>query len=106
MNPKFWGMLSLAMRAGKLAVGEEKATEAVWAGKAGILLLAEDAGCNTEKKVLDMAAYREIPVLRPADRNRIGQAIGRKFAVVLAVTDAGFAKQLSLLFSQQNDLDE
>ncbi len=106
MNPKFWGMVSLAMRAGKLAVGEDKATQVVRAGKACLLILAEDAGYNTEKKVTDMAAFRHISVLRPADRVRIGQAIGKKFAVVLAVTDAGFAHQLSLLFSQKTESDE
>ncbi|MBR5152564.1 MAG: ribosomal L7Ae/L30e/S12e/Gadd45 family protein [Clostridia bacterium] len=103
MNPKFWGMLSLAMRAGKLAVGEDKATEATRGGKACLLILSQDAGNNTEKKVTDMAAFRNIPILRPADRVRIGQAIGKEFAVALAVTDAGFAEQLSLLFSQETE---
>ena len=94
MNPKFWGMLSLAMRAGKLAVGEEKATAAVRGGNAYLVLLADDAGVNTEKRFIDMAAYRQLPLLRPANREEMGKPIGRKFAVAVAVTDAGFAKQL------------
>lgn len=98
MNPKFRGMLSLAMRAGRLAVGEAKVIDAVRGGKVHLLLLAEDAGPNTEKKVTDMGAYRKIPVLRPAGREEMGSAIGRKFAVVLAVTDTGFSEQLSTLF--------
>ena len=98
MNPKFRGMLSLAMRAGKLAVGEAKATDAVRQEKAHLLLLEEDAGPNTEKKVTDMGAYRQIPVLRPGKREEIGAAIGKKFAVVVAVTDTGFSEQLSTLF--------
>lgn len=101
MNPKFWGMLSLAMRAGRLAVGEAKATETVRGDKAHLLVLAEDAGPNTEKKVMDMGAYRKIPVLRPGNRDVIGKAIGRKFAVVLAVTDTGFSEQLSTLFENK-----
>lgn len=101
MNPKFWGMLSLAMRAGRLAVGEAKATEAVRGGKACLLILAEDAGYNTEKKVTDMGAYRNIPVLRPGNRDAIGKAIGRKFAVVIAVTDTGISEQLSTLFENK-----
>ncbi len=106
MNPKFWGMLSLAMRAGRLAVGEDQATQTVRGEKASLLLLSEDAGVNTEKKVKDMAAYRRIPLLRPAGREELGRAIGRKAAVVLAVTDDGFANQLSLLFSQEPDKKE
>lgn len=94
MNPKFWGMLSLAMRAGKVVAGEEKVTEIVRSGKAFLLILAEDAGSNTAKKVKDMAAYRNLLVLRPGDRDEIGRTIGRKFAVVLAIIDQGFAEQL------------
>ena len=82
------------MRAGKLAVGEEKATTAVRGGKAYLILLADDAGVNTEKRFTDMAAYRQLPLLRPGNREEMGKTIGRKFAVAIAVTDAGFAKQL------------
>lgn len=98
MNAKFWGMLSLAMRAGKLAVGEAKVTEAVRGGKTFLLLLADDAGPNTEKKMTDMGAYRNIPILRPSGKEALGGAIGKKFAVTVAVCDRGFAEQLSALF--------
>lgn len=94
MNPKFWGMLGLAQRAGKLAVGQEKAAEAVRNGGAVLLLLAEDASANTEKKVRDMSRFYEVPVLSPGDRVKIGSAIGRESAVVAAVTDSGFSQQL------------
>lgn len=103
MNPKFWGMLSLAMRAGKLALGEDKALSAIQNGKAKLLILADDAGSNTEKKFLDKSAFYQISVLRPADRIRIGSAIGKKNAVVLAVTDAGFQAQLLKLANDRTD---
>ena len=97
MNPKFWGMLSLAMRAGKLTLGEEKTLSAIQSGKAQLVMLATDAGVNTEKKFTDKSAYYQVPLLRPDRRERLGAAIGKKNAVVLAVTDKGFAKQLSKL---------
>ena len=94
MNSKFWGMLSLAMRAGKLAPGEGKAEDAVRGSKARLILLAEDASDNTEKKFSDMGAFHKAPVLKIADRFQMGGAIGREFAVVIAVTDDNFADQL------------
>lgn len=97
MNPKFWGMLSLAMRAGKLTMGEDKVLKSIQSGKVKLLLLSNDAGTNTEKRFLDKSNYYQIPLLRPADRTHIGSAIGKKNAVVLAVTDEGFAKQLQVL---------
>lgn len=94
MNSKFLGMLSLAMRAGKLAPGEGKAEDAVRSSKAKLILISNDASDNTEKKFSDMGAYHKVPVLKIADRYETGRAIGRDFAVVIAVTDDNFANQL------------
>ena len=97
MTPKFAGMLGLAMRAGRIACGEEKSADAVRSGKALLLILATDAGPNTEKRFLNMTQFYQVPVLRPGDRGSLGSAIGKKGAVVLAVTDSGFARQLMQL---------
>ncbi len=97
MTPKLSGMLGLAMRAGKLACGEAKAADAVRGGKAVLLILATDAGPNTEKRFLNMTQFYQIPVLRPADRTALGGVIGKKAAVVVAVTDPGFGEQLVML---------
>ena len=97
MTQKFMGMLGLAMRAGKLALGEGKGADAVRDGKAALLLLATDTARNTEKRFLNMTQFYQVPVLRPGDRAELGAAIGKDAAVDLAVTDAGFAEQLQKL---------
>ena len=97
MTRKFMGMLGIAMRAGKLGSGETKAAEAVRSGKAALLILATDTAHNTEKRFLNMTQFYQVPILRPADRLELGAAIGKKAAVVLAVTDTGFAEQLQKL---------
>lgn len=97
MTPKWSGMLGLAMRAGKVACGETKAADAIRGGKAVLVILATDAGPNTEKRFLNMTQFYQVPVLRPDDRSSLGNVIGKKAAVVLAVTDAGFGAQLLLL---------
>lgn len=94
MNPKFWGMLGLAMRAGKLACGESKASEIIRSGGGFLILLADDASANAEKRFTNMSAYHSVPLIRPGSRFEIGSATGRSFSVVAAVTDDGFAKQL------------
>ncbi len=97
MTPRFVGMLGLAMRAGKLACGEAKGADAVRTGKAMLLILATDAGPNTEKRFLNMTQFYQVPILRIGDKISLGSAVGRKAAVVLAVTDSGFAEQLKQL---------
>ena len=100
VNPRFWGMLSLAMKAGKLAVGESRATERIRAGEASLIVLSGDASENTKKKFSNMAAYRNIPLVYVADRETIGASIGRKFAVVVAVTDEGFSENFLILLNE------
>lgn len=94
LNPKFKGMLSLAMKAGKLGVGEGRAQDLIRRGEAKLIILSNDASKNTFKKFSDMGNYRDIPVIEPCDRYELGGSIGREFAVVAAVSDTGFADSL------------
>ena len=93
-NPRVWGTLSLAMKAGALAVGEGKARDAIRAEKASLIILSGDASANTEKRFLDMANFRNLPILSFADRYALGRAIGREFAVVAAVCNRGFSDNI------------
>jgi len=97
MNSKFQGMLGLAMRAGKLAIGEGKAEDAIRSDNACLVILSTDASSNTEKKFLNMASSHNTEVIRPYNRETLGEILGREFAVIVVVTDLGFANQLKLL---------
>ena len=97
---KFFSMLSLAQKAGKLAVGENRATECIRGGGTYLILLALDASSNTQKRFGDMSAFRKVPLIRPGNRQELGRAIGRREAVSIAVTDPGFAAQLLRLHEQ------
>ena len=55
-NKKARFLIGLSMKAGKIAGGEFAAEKAVKQGKAYLLVLAEDASANTEKKFRNMCA--------------------------------------------------
>lgn len=99
---KFLGLLSLSMKAGKLAIGEGRAEDAVRSEKASLIILSTDASGNTQKKFSDMGSYRNIPVIKAADRKTLGGTVGREFAVVMAVTEDGFSKRLLEMFDNVN----
>lgn len=99
INQRFWGMLSLSQKAGVLSVGESRAQETIRGGKAELIILSADASDNTKKKFSDMASYRNIPLITVADRKSLGAAIGRKFAVIIAVSGKGFADNLLKLYN-------
>ena len=95
---KICGLISLSMKAGKLAVGEERAKEAIISDRAYLIIVASDASDNTKKKFSDMAAYRNVPLISIFDRYQFGKLIGKKFSVSAVVTDKGFADSIIRLY--------
>lgn len=97
MNPdKLHGLLGMAKRAGKLAVGFDAATAAVKDGTSELILFAADASPKTEKECRFAANGTDTVIARLAlDRNVLASTIGaHKPVAVVAVTDAGFAKAI------------
>lgn len=93
-NQKSLQTLGLAMRAGKLATGDEAVLKAVRAGEAKLVLLASDASDNAKKKYRDKCAFYNVAVAEQFTRIELGGAIGRPERVVAAVTDQGFTELL------------
>ena len=81
-NEKFYRMLGLATRAGKVVCG----------GKAKLVIVAKDASENTMKKFCNSCEYYSVPQIITDDRFALGEATGKGFAVVMAVCDESFAK--------------
>ena len=85
-------LLGLALRAGKLEVGEEPVETACKAHTVKVVLLASDAAENSVKKAERFAAQSSAPTaVLPADKAELGFALGRKACAMAALTDAGFA---------------
>lgn len=87
-------MLGLAMRAGCVVTGEERVVQKIRSGQAKLVLIANDAGFHTKKKLTDKTNYYDVPLLNYFDRRTLGQALGKGERVTVAVTDTGFAAQL------------
>lgn len=101
LNPKVKGMLSLAMKAGRLQTGEGRAEDTIRGGRAHLIILSDDASANTQKKFRNMGDFRSVPVISLCDRFELGATIGRKFAVIIAVSDEGFANSILNAYNNQ-----
>ncbi|PYI50411.1 L7Ae/L30e/S12e/Gadd45 family ribosomal protein [Paenibacillus flagellatus] len=84
--------LGLAMRAGKLAFGEEGVLKAVRSGQARLVVIAEDASDNTLKKFQDKCRHYNVAHVQRFSRYELGAAIGKEARVLVAVTDEGLAR--------------
>lgn len=91
---KVLSLLGIAAKAGKVASGEFSTEKAVKEGKAYLVIVASDASDNTKKRFSDMCAYYPCEYFEYADKDRLGQCIGKEFRASLAVTNEGLANEL------------
>ncbi len=84
--------LGLARKAGRVEIGEEAVRGAAKAGKARLILTAEDSSPNAMKRAEESAAIGAIPCVKlHCTKQELGQAVGKSGPSMLAVTDGGFA---------------
>lgn len=84
--------LGLALRARRLQVGTRSVKEAARKGELAGAVLAADAGENARGRVRPLLEATGVPVWELADRQRLGEALGRGPVVVAGITDPGFAE--------------
>ena len=97
LKNKFFSMLSLCQRAGRLVSGELPCENAVKSGKAKLLIIAEDASANTKKKFENAAFAHKTECIVMGNKIELGQTIGKDRRSSVAITDEGFAQQLKKL---------
>ena len=89
---KLLSFISLMKKSGTLKSGEFSVMEAIKNKEARLVIIAGDASENTKKRFTDKAGYREISLIEFADKLSLGKAIGKDYAVSIAVCDKGFAE--------------
>lgn len=85
-------LLGLAQKAGKVASGDFAAEKAILAGKAKLILIAEDAAEETKKKYRALAEEYQVDCVSAVDKIELGTAIGKDFRAVAVILDDGFKK--------------
>jgi ribosomal protein L7Ae-like RNA K-turn-binding protein len=97
-------LLGLARKAGRLALGEAAAEQAVRRGEAVLLLVAGDAGSNAVRQAERRAAAAGLELIAlPRTKAQFGRAMGRETAAVAALTDEGFAAALRKRLSEGDE---
>lgn len=91
-------LVGIAKKAGKVASGEFQTEQAVKSGKAGLVIVSEEASENTKKKFRNMCDFYRIPVFFYEGKEQLGAAIGCEFRASLAVTDEGLSRSIKRLF--------
>ena len=97
---KILNLLGLAKRAGKIIVGEDLLVKALQNKTINLLIIAEDCGKNTTKKLTDKATYYNVKFVKVFTVEEISLAIGMDNRVAIGVTDNGFSKKIRQLLEE------
>lgn len=93
-NDRVLNLIGLAQKAGKVVSGEFMTEKAVKTGEAALVILAEDASENTQKKFRNMCEFYQVPLSIHAAKDYLGHAMGKELRASLAVVDNGFAQAI------------
>ena len=87
------GMIGMALRAGRLEVGDEASGDACRYKRCRLLLVAADAGEGAQRRAMHFAEEGQCLLAElPCSKEELGAALGRKSCAMAAVTDLGLAQ--------------
>ncbi|KRK46680.1 MULTISPECIES: L7Ae/L30e/S12e/Gadd45 family ribosomal protein [Dellaglioa] len=92
-SQKFLQMLGLTRRAGMLVTGEGLVLNAVRKNKAKLVILSEDCGQATLKKVTDKCNSYNVKLYVGFSKAILSEAVGQQ-RTVYAITDKGFSRRM------------
>lgn len=100
---KLHGLLGLAYRGKRLAMGEDSLL-ALARGKTSLIIVANDSSANTKKKANDKGLYYQVPVLELSSKAQLGLALGKKAVAILSINDKKLAQSI-LNIMKEGDVD-
>jgi ribosomal protein L7Ae-like RNA K-turn-binding protein len=96
------GLLGLAAKAHRLAIGVDAARDALRRGVAEAIVLPGDASARARDRLLPLARHRAVALLVGPDAERLGAALGRPPVHGVAVLDRQVARGLSMYLAAQD----
>ena len=101
---KLLNLIGLALKAGKLEIGEEPVGAAARAKHARLILIASDAADNTRRRAKHFGDAGECICLEiPAAKEELGRALGRTSCAMAALTDIGFAEAVAKKLAESDE---
>ena len=87
-------LLGIAAKGRNVVSGGFAVEKAVKTGKAFLVILSTDASDNTKKMFTNMCGFYEVPIGVYGTKDALGQGIGKRVRVDVAVTDSGLADSI------------
>ena len=99
---KIYSFIGLARKAGAVAPGESAAINALRNGKAYIVILANDASENTQKRFTNYCNSKSVQLVPFGLKSSLGETLGKEVFSVMAITDKRFSDRIIELIRLNN----
>ena len=100
ISDKFYSMLGLCQRAGKLVSGGMLCENSIRSGKAQMVIVSNEASEGTLEKFTNLCRYYNTELVIAGQKEQLGHAIGKFSRTVLVVLDKVFKEMLTNLLNQ------
>lgn len=97
---KITNLIGLMQRAGKLITGEDLIIKNLKNKNIKLLIIAEDCGINTKKKLSDKAKFYDIEKIEVLTIDELSTSIGKDNRVAIGIIDSGFSSKLKILLEE------
>lgn len=89
---KFYSFIGLIQKSGNLVSGYNNCESEIKKDKCRLVVIAEDASCNTKEKFINMCNTRSLPYFIYGNKENLGFSIGKFPTSVIAIKDVGMSK--------------
>ncbi len=100
INNKFYSLLGLCKRAGKLVSGGMLCENAVRSGKSRLIFLSCEASQGTLDKFTNLCRHYNAELITVGEKEVLGRSIGKESRTVVAVIDKVFQQMLMDLIEE------
>lgn len=103
---KVMGLLGFATKSRNLVTGYNTCLKLIPSGKMKLLIIAEDVGDNTRKKMLQKCDTYNVKVRVFGTCDELSLATGKEDKGLFGVTDGGFAQSITKQIDEINEVKE
>lgn len=87
-------MIGMCKKAGKLKSGGDTCLKEIRAGKATMIIVAEDASQNTKKRFMDACKNKKIEIIEFGTGEMLGKMAGKDYRTIIGIMDENFKKAI------------
>lgn len=93
-------LIGLAYRARRVSLGVDTIISDIQKKRVHFVLIATDTEKNSKKQIIDKCHSYGVPYGEIANRQLLGNAIGKQARVAIGIIDAGFAQKFQSLLQK------